>query len=236
MAVRAVFQLVAPTPDTVWADAGVADATSAARLIATVSAVRRIHLVMAGILAPLLLLITAGAASAHPGLEDPYVPAHRLTAVVMGVPSEELAPMVEVDIALPASFSLERVDPTPGWQSSPAPGHLTFTGNAPQGQYVQFDFAGVFGQKAVLEIPVITRAADGTVRNWDGAPAAPYPAALAFPGYPRGTAPIPGVTSGPGGHRTLVWAARIFVLIGAIVVAGLLVTRRRRPPVTRRAR
>jgi hypothetical protein len=189
-------------------------------------AVRRIH--MAGILALLVLFLTAGAALAHPGLEDPYVPAHEATAVVMGVPSEEQAAMVEVDIVLPASFTLQRVDPTPGWQSTTLPGELKYNGNAPQGQYVQFDFAGIFHEKAVLQIPVTTRAADGTVRNWDGAPAAPWPAALAFPGYARGTAPIPGVTApGGGSRRILVWAGRILVVAGALVVAGLLVYRRR---------
>jgi len=190
---------------------------------------RRIHLVMAGILALFVLVVTAGPAGAHPGLEDPYVPAHQLTAVIMGVPSEELAPMVEVDISLPVSFTLQRVDPTPGWQSSSSPGQLRFTGNAPPGQYAQFDFAGTFAKKAVLQIPVITRAADGTVRNWDGAPSQPFPAALAFPGYARGTAPIPGVTAATnGGRRALVWAGRVLVVAGAVVVTGLLIARRRR--------
>ena len=146
----------------------------------------------------------------------------------MGVPSEEQAAMVEVDITLPVSFTLQRVDPTPCWTSEALPGQLKFTGSAPPGQYVQFDFAGVFAKKAVRQIPVVTRSADGTGRNGDGAPTAPYPAALAFPGYPRGQAPIPGVTaSSGGGRKAVVWAGRILVVAGALVVAGLLVYRRR---------
>jgi hypothetical protein len=188
---------------------------------------RRIHI--AGILALLAVLLTAGTASAHPGLEDPYVPANQLTAVVMGVPSEQQAAMVEVDISLPASFTLERVDPTPGWQSSSSPGQLKFTGNAPTGQYVQFDFAGIFSKKAVLEIPVTTKAADGSLQIWDGGPTSSFPASLAFPGYPRGKAPIPGVTAtGPGGRRALVWAGRVLVVLGVVVLAAVFVARRRR--------
>src|ERR1700738_3725859 len=166
MPVRVVRQLVAPPHDTVCPDAGEANATSQMRVVATVSAVRRIVF----ILAPLFLVVaTAMPAWAHPGIEDPYVPAGRITTLVLGVPSEEPAAMTAVDIALPPDFTLSRLDQTPGWQSASTPPTLHFTGgNAPQGTYVQFTFAGTFAKKAVLLLPVTTHAVDGTVVHWDG--------------------------------------------------------------------
>ncbi|HSS12076.1 MAG TPA: hypothetical protein VLL25_19475, partial [Acidimicrobiales bacterium] len=192
---------------------------------------------IASILALLVVLVatvaTAATAYAHPGIEDPYVPQGQETTVVLGVPSEEQAPMTQVDVVLPADFKLVRLDQTPGWQGSSGPGELRFTGgNAPQGTYVQFTFAGVFEKRRVIELPVTTHAADGLIRQWNQAPTDPWPAALIFPGYPRGQAPIPGVpgtgTGGGQGHKVLVWGGRAIVVAVAITVVALMLARRRR--------
>ncbi len=135
--------------------------------------------------------------------------------------------MVGVDIVMPPSFHLIRLDQTPGWTSTSSQGTLHFTGgNAPQGTYVQFTFAGTFAKKAVLLLPVTTHAADRTERQWAGQPSDPFPAALLFPGYPRGQAPIPGVTSSASGTKLLTWAGRVLVVAGAVALIVLAVVRR----------
>src|ERR1700722_6226463 len=138
--------------------------------------------------------------------------------------------MVEIDVSLPGTFALQRVDPVPGWQESTTAGHLRFfDGNVPQGGYAQFTFSGVFATKAVVELPVITRAADGTTIDWDQAPTGSLPAAVMFPGYPDGSSPIPGVvlagSSSGGGWGPLVVAVAALVVLAA---GGYVVARRRR--------
>jgi uncharacterized protein YcnI len=182
------------------------------------------------------LVLLAGPAWAHPGIEDPYVPAGVVTTVALGVPSEQPSPMVEIDVTLPPDFTLRHVDSIPGWEETTSPGGLRyFDGNVPQGGYAQFTFSGVFSVKKVEEVPVITRAADGTTVDWDQSPTAPRPAAIVFPGYPVGSAPVPGVvlplgTTG-GGWGPLVWGLALLVLAGGVVVgvAASRGRRRRRP-------
>jgi len=186
------------------------------------------------------LVLFAGTAWAHPGIEDPYVPAGVVTTVALGVPSEQPSPMVEIDVTLPASFTLQRVDPAPLWQETTTPGQLRFyDGNVPQGGYAQFTFSGVFAKKAVVELPVITRAADGTTIDWDQAPTGTLPAAVMFPGYPSGSAPIPGVvlsgtTTSSGWVPLLV--AVVLIVLGVAVAYGVVTVRRRRSPPVRRLR
>ena len=152
-----------------------------------------------GILAPFIFLVaTATAAWAHPGFEDPYVPAGRPATLALGVPAETVAPMVGVDIDMPADFTLTRLDQTPGWKSTATPGALHFTittGSAPLGTYVDFTFAGIFPKKAVLLLPVTTHAQDGTEQQWNGKLTDRWPAAVVFPGYPVGKAPIAGLST-----------------------------------------
>jgi hypothetical protein len=152
----------------------------------------------------------------------------------LGVPSEQPSPMVEIDVTLPPNFTLRRVDPVPGWQETTTPGRLRFYhGNVPQGGYAQFTFSGVFAHKAVVELPVITRAADGTTIDWDQAPTGTLPAAVIFPGYPAGSAPIPGVAL-PGSTTSGGWGPLVVVLVVLVVggAAGCVVVavRRRRSP------
>jgi hypothetical protein len=180
---------------------------------------------MAGILALVGLVVTAWPAQAHPGVEDPYLTLRQPTVVALGVPSEEQAAMVGVDVTLPPSFALQRVDPTPGWQSTTVDGQLRYTGNTAPGQFALFVFHGVFDKQALIEIPVITRAADGTVRDWNGSPRQLYPAAFVCPGYARGSCPVGG-SSGMSGRKLLTWAGRLLVILGAVTVAVLLFRRR----------
>jgi hypothetical protein len=174
-----------------------------------------------------LLALLATPADAHPGIENPFVPARVATTVALGVPSEEPSPMVEIDIALPADFTLQRVDTVPGWQNESGPGRLRFfNGNLPQGGYAQFTFSGVFRQKGVVELPVITRAADGTTINWDQAQGAAHPAAEAFPGYSAATAPIPGGRA--AGGRGLPVVVAVVAGLGGAAGLAMAAARRRR--------
>ena len=132
--------------------------------------------------------------------------------------------MVEVDLGLPADFALQRVDPTPGWSHETTARGIRFSGgDVPQGQYVQFSFAGVFSRKRIVELPVATRSSRGLVRNWTGGA---WPPALVFPGYPRGTAPIGGST-GPGTAMVLRWGGTILIAGGTVAMAAVLISRRR---------
>ena len=175
-------------------------------------------------------MATATTAWAHPGIEDPYVPAGQPTTVVLGVPSEEPASLVGVDVYLPADFTLLRLDQTPGWRSSSGPGVLHFDGgNLPQGSYVEFTFAGIFARKAVVALPVTTHQADGTERLWDGTATAKSPAALLFPGYPRGSDPVPGPPAKlPTARSLLTWGARAIVVAGSLTLIWVALARRRR--------
>jgi hypothetical protein len=182
------------------------------------------------------LVLMAVPAAAHPGIEDPYVPAHVVTTVALGVPSEEPSPMVEIDVVLPADFTLQRVDSVPGWQQEETPGRLRFfAGNIPQGGYAQFTFSGTFAQKRVVELPVTTRAADGTTVVWDQGQGGAHPAALVLPGYPRGSLPagvagVAGVSTGAGSGRgvgPLLGVALVAAVAGAVGV-GVAAGRRRR--------
>lgn len=186
-----------------------------------------------GILAPFIFLVaTATAAWAHPGFEDPYVPAGRPATLALGVPAETVAPMVGVDIDMPADFTLTRLDQTPGWKSAATPGALHFTittGSAPLGTYVDFTFAGIFPKKAVLLLPVTTHAQDGTEQQWNGKLTDRWPAAVVFPGYPVGKAPIAGLSTSSTSHaqRLETLAIRVLVLGGALVLIVLALVRRR---------
>jgi uncharacterized protein YcnI len=195
-----------------------------------VGPVRRALAVFA--LSAVFLVLLAGPAAAHPGILDPYVPIHVLTSVALGVPSELPSPMVEIDVTLPFDFALQAVAPVPGWQESSSPGQLRFfDGNVPQGGYAEFNFSGVFAQKRVIELPVITRAADGTAVDWDQPPTGALPAAVLFPGYAVGAVPIAGVVLPPSttshGHSRDLVAGIVVALVGA-VGAVLFATRRRR--------
>jgi hypothetical protein len=186
--------------------------------------VRRILGILA--LATVFVVATAAPAAAHPGIEDPYLPVGRPATVAFGVPSEEPGSMVEVELALPADLALQRVNPTPGWSHETTAGGIRFFGgDVPQGQYVQFSFVGVFSHKRIVEMPVLTRSSLGLVRNWTGGA---WPPALAFPGYPRGTAPIGG-SSGPGTATLVRWGGTILMAGGAVALIVLLMARRRRP-------
>jgi hypothetical protein len=183
-----------------------------------------------GILAPLVLVLaTAAPAWAHPGIDDPYVPAGKPANMVFDVPAEEPSPMVGVDLFLPPGFTLLRLDQTPGWKSTSSPGALHFDGGpAPQGDFVQFTFAGIFAKKAVLLLPVTIRGQDGSQRHWDGKLSDHFPAVPVFAGYPVGQAPIPGLpSSSSGGRQLLTWAGRVLVVAGAITMTGLALARRR---------
>jgi len=182
--------------------------------------------------ASLWLVLLAVPAWAHPGIEDPYVPARVVTTVALGVPSEQPSPMVEIDVTLPPGFTLHQVDPIPGWQETTTPGQLRyFDGNVPQGGYAQFTFSGVFARKEVAELPVITRAADGTTIDWNQSPTARLPAAIMFPGYPVGAAPVPGVVL-PGSTTNSGWGPLVVVVgllaLGGGVAFGVAASRKRR--------
>jgi hypothetical protein len=180
-------------------------------------AVRRAAVVV--VAAGFWLIVLASAAWAHPGIEDPYVPAHVVTTVALGVPSEQPSPMVEIDVTLPPDFSLHQVDPIPGWQETTTPGQIRyFDGNVPQGGYAQFTFSGVFTKKEVAEVPVITRAADGTTIDWNQSPTERLPAAIMFPGYPVGAAPVPGVVL-PGSTTNSGWGP-LEVVVGLLILGG----------------
>jgi hypothetical protein len=180
----------------------------------------------------LLLAALAGPADAHPGIENPFVRTGVAATVALGVPSEEPSHMVEIDVTLPADFSLQRVDTVPGWKIDSSPGRLRFfDGDIPQGGYAQFTFAGVFHEKRVVELPVTTRAADGTTVNWDQARGGVHPAAEAYPGYAPGAAPVPGAIvsgrSAGGGRRVAALSASVIV-VGAAAGLAVAAARRRR--------
>jgi uncharacterized protein YcnI len=190
--------------------------------------VRRVLVVFA--LGAVSLISMAGPAAAHPGIENPYVPTRVATTLALGVPSESPSPMVEVDVTLPSDFALQRVDSVPGWRDQIVTGGIRFfDGNVPQGGYAQFTFAGVFGAKRVVEVPVITKAADGTTVDWDQAPGQTLPAAVVLPGYPVGASPVPGlnVVSGSSGGRNLPIAIGASAVLGGALAYAVLARRRR---------
>lgn len=193
------------------------------------TSVRRASAVLA--LAGVWLVLLAGPAAAHPGVEDPYVPVHAVSTVALGVPSEEPSPMVEIDVTLPPDFSLQRVDQVPGWQEQSAPGQLRFFGgNVAQGGYALFTFSGVFSRKRVVELPVVTRAADGTTVDWDQPPTAMFPAAVVLPGYPEGSAPLAGLAlpgAGSGGGLSPAVVVGIVAALGAAAALAAALRRRR---------
>jgi uncharacterized protein YcnI len=233
IALNVVRQLVAPTPETVCADAGDDSATSQMRAVTTVMAVRRI----VGILAPLIVVLaTAAPAWAHPGIDNPYVPIGQPANVVFDVPAEEPSPMVGVDLVLPPDVTLTRLDQTPGWKSTSSRGALHFDGGpAAQGTFVQFTFAGLFAKKAVLLVPCTIRGQDGSVRHWNGKLSDPFPAVPIFPGYPVGQAPIPGLPASSSARSVLsdpkVWGGSALFIGGALLMVRLaVVSRRSRKP------
>jgi uncharacterized protein YcnI len=178
------------------------------------------------VLAGIGSLLLAAPAGAHPGIENPFLPVGVPTTVALGVPSEQPSPLVGIDVSLPPDFTLLRVDSLPGWQSDSGLGRLRFfNGNVAQGGYAQFTFSGVFSQKRVVSLPIVTRAADGTAVDWSGPPSSLHPAALLFPGYPPGSAPVPGLAAaGSRGGGSLVVVSA--VAAAAALGLGLLVARR----------
>jgi len=167
----------------------------------------------------------ASPASAHPGIENPYLPIGRTVTVLLGVPSEEPAGMVAVEVRLPPTFRLDRVDPTPGWTASASPSSVSFRGGAaPQGAFVAFSFAGVFADRGTEALDVVTTAADGTVRHWDGRPTDPFPAPVVF----AGTEPPAG--QGRGGIDVRGWSERAgaaATLVALVIGVGWRLRRRR---------
>jgi hypothetical protein len=134
--------------------------------------------------------------------------------------------MVGIEVALPRGFTLQRLDQTPGWQAVSSGGRLEFSGgNAPQGTYVQFSFAGTFAVKEAAALDVVIRTASGAVRNWDGGANDAFPAPVVFAGFP----PPQTVSAPPAstGHQVITWGVRALAVVAGVALVGLYWLRRR---------
>ena len=191
------------------------------------------------ILAAGALLVYVAPASAHPGIGDPFVPVGVATTVALGVPSEEPAAMVEVDVTIPPDFTLQRLDPVAGWQPASSPGLIRFSGgNVAQGGYAQFTFTGIFAAKRVVQLPLVTRHADGTLVSWNEAPGdgVRHPAVVLYPGFAPGEQrglgagpQAPGlVAASGGGRRSVLFWGGVAVTATGLVLAGQMAARQRR--------
>ena len=70
----------------------------------------------AALLAVVALLMSAGAAAAHIGLQPAEAPPNTNTVFTARVPNEQDSPTVRVRIEFPAGVTVSRFQPKPGWQ------------------------------------------------------------------------------------------------------------------------
>src|ERR1700737_4480136 len=110
-----VTWFVAPTPLTVWAEAGAAERTTTAKVIATVRSVRRIAAILALLAA---LWVQPLPAWAHPGTTNFKVPVAKRVTITLVVTADEDSQVTAIDIGIAPGFRLDAVVPTPGWQSA----------------------------------------------------------------------------------------------------------------------
>lgn len=217
---------MAPTPETVCADAGVAGtAAHQTSAISTVRGMRRhtsciLALVVAVVAVGLVSLASpAGAHYCTTPIEAPVaVPA----TITIGAGAED-KPVVGVDITIPPGFHLDRIGTTPGWTAERDGALVRFRGGqlAPF-TCVFFSLTGEVAERATLAFPLTAHAADGTTRRYSSTePGDHFSAQLVY----AGTSPP---RRGSGGIETL-FGPLGWVLVGAGATGGLVLALRRRP-------
>ena len=174
------------------------------------------------LLAAMVVAAGPGLAVAHPMATVSLIPVGRPATVNIIVPSESTAPMVGVDIHVPAGFRLDDAVEPQGWTVSRAPGTVQFrSAGVAHGASAYFALRGVAERKAVLKFPITTHASDGTTEQWGGGLS---PAATVYAGY----SDIPGQDATEEfDWRLVAGLTMVVVPVGVIVVMEV---RRRRAP------
>lgn len=125
-------------------------------------------------------------ASAHFCANPVRIPLRQPSTVTIGVDSDGAAPVTEVDVVVPDELTVERALDTPPWTSTRTGDTITYTGGEIAiGTCTFFSLNVIAPRKGVVAVPVITRAADGAVREFRGRDISkPFPAQLVYAGIP----------------------------------------------------
>ncbi|MEY2570614.1 MAG: hypothetical protein QOE63_964 [Acidimicrobiaceae bacterium] len=171
---------------------------------------------VAGALAALGMLATAGIASAHAEMSPPVALAKVSQVYTLAVPTEKSSATTQIELTVPAGFGIDSFVPAPGWKrtvqqtgSGEAAVIQKVTwrgGKVPTGEDSAFSFLASPDSSKTYTFEVQQTYADGSVVDWSGPESSDTPAPT-----------IEAKTSlGGGGSSTL---ALIAVLVGAIGIA-----------------
>ena len=147
---------MAPTPETVWADAGVALAPNATRAITTVTNVRRMPLILA-LLVGAAVVTPAAPAAAHAIVSPNQIPLNTLVSVSFQVVADLPVVMTEIEITPPPSFKVASAGQVPGWQVAftPPPTKVQLKGRADSGSFIVVTLNGTATAKGVLRFGLV---------------------------------------------------------------------------------
>ncbi len=133
-----------------------------------------------------MTVATAPAAGAHPLPTRSLVPVGKPGTVTIGIPSEATVAMTGVDIRVPRSYRVIKLEPPPGWMANFREGQIHFShGKVAPGSFALFSFRGEASKRGPLKFSLVIRSADGHSQLWDGVQGKdPYPAPVVYAGVP----------------------------------------------------
>jgi hypothetical protein len=112
-----------------------------------------------------LLLLSAGGASAHPFLEPALGRVGTRATFALKIDSPAAA-ITSVDVALPSDFRVDHVADVAGWTREDRAGGVRFRGTLAAGKVVSIEVTGTPTRKGVVVFPVTTVSATGETMAW----------------------------------------------------------------------
>ncbi len=180
------------------------------------------------VLAAILALVAAAAASAHAIVSPPVAIAKKLQQFTLSVPTEkEGATTTKIELTVPAGFAIDSFEPTPpGWKqqvSSTGAGEAAVVqkvvwtgGKTPTDEDSVFRFNASTSGTKTYTFDVRQTYSDGTVVDWNGAESSDTPAP---------TVEALSSLGGGGSTSVLTIAALVIAVLALLVGLGGLLAR-----------
>jgi uncharacterized protein YcnI len=169
--------------------------------------------VMAAVTAGALVFVPS--AFGHAALSPPVAKANVLQQFTLSVPTEEEGvTTTSVQLLLPAGFSIDSFEPSPGWRREQHERSVMWSGgtSVPTGEDAVFRFDASLDSSRTYTFDVRQTYSNGKVVEWNGSESSDTPAPL-----------VEGVSSFEGGGTTtLTIVALIVAVVGVLLgIAGL---------------
>jgi uncharacterized protein YcnI len=141
---------------------------------------------VAGALAAVTALVTAGVAAAHAHVSPPVTLAKMSQVYTLAVPTEKSSDTTQVELTVPAGFGIDSFVPAPGWKrtvqqsgsgDSAVIQKVTWSGGkVPTGEDSAFSFLAAPDSSKTYTFSVRQTYADGSVVDWSGPESSDTPA------------------------------------------------------------